>query len=122
MFMTKHKFVHSTARDGLEALEKYKAAAENQPFRTIFMDISMPNMDGMTSTRHIRAFERENGLPSASIIMLTGLGSASVHQQAHSCGANLLLTKPVRLKELGRILAEINEQGLRRRLSTSGGS
>lgn len=67
----------------------------------------MPVMDGLTSTRHIRSFEHENNRPPCSIIVLTGLGSASVQQEAYSSGANLLLVKPVRLKEIGRILAEV---------------
>jgi CheY-like chemotaxis protein len=79
----------------------------------------MPKMDGLTSTRHIRAFEREHNLPPAAIIMLTGLGSASVQQEAYSSGANMLLTKPVRLRELGRILSEMKEKGVRRRLSSA---
>jgi CheY-like chemotaxis protein len=70
----------------------------------------MPIMDGLTSTRNIRTFEHENNMPQCSIIVLTGLGSASVQQEAYSSGANLLLVKPVRLKEIGRILAELNEE------------
>jgi len=66
----------------------------------------MPVMDGLTSTRLIRAFERETDMRPATIIVLTGLGSASIQQEAYSSGANLLLTKPVRLKELGKVLAD----------------
>jgi CheY-like chemotaxis protein len=65
----------------------------------------MPRMDGLQATRRIRAYERESNLTPCTIIMLTGLGSASVQQEAHSSGADLLLTKPVRLKELGTLLA-----------------
>jgi hypothetical protein len=36
MFMNKHNFTYSVARDGLEAFETYKASASS-PFRTIFM-------------------------------------------------------------------------------------
>jgi CheY-like chemotaxis protein len=64
-------------------------------------------MDGLESTRHIRAFERENGIAPATIIMLTGLGSSAIQQEAHSSGADLLLTKPVRLKELSKLLAQL---------------
>jgi DNA-binding response OmpR family regulator len=38
------------------------------------------------------------------IIVLTGLGSASVRQEAYSSGADLVLVKPVKLGELGAIL------------------
>lgn len=74
------------------------------PFDFIFMDISMPRMDGLESTRHIRAHERALSLRSTTIIALTGLASASAQQEAFSSGIDLFLTKPVRLKELGSIL------------------
>ncbi|KAF2431780.1 hypothetical protein EJ08DRAFT_733146 [Tothia fuscella] len=37
MFMKKNDFSHTTASDGLEALEKYKASTQTQPFKTILM-------------------------------------------------------------------------------------
>jgi CheY-like chemotaxis protein len=64
----------------------------------------MPVMDGLASTRHIRDFEVQNNLPPCTIIVLTGLGSASMRQEAYSSGANLVLVKPVKLGELGAIL------------------
>ncbi|KAE9983508.1 hypothetical protein EG328_009848 [Venturia inaequalis] len=105
MYCKKNKYAYATATDGLEAYDTYRNA--KVPFKTVFMDVSMPTMDGLTSTRNIRTFEHENRLPPCSIIVLTGLGSASVQQEAYSSGANLLLVKPVRLKEIGRVLAEV---------------
>jgi CheY-like chemotaxis protein len=64
----------------------------------------MPVMDGLASTRHIRVFELQNNLAPCMIIVLTGLGSASVRQEAYSSGANLVLVKPVKLGELGAVL------------------
>lgn len=66
----------------------------------------MPVMDGLEATRHIRAYEKQNGWEPALVIALTGLGSAKKQQEAFASGIDLFLTKPVPLKELGHILDE----------------
>lgn len=64
----------------------------------------MPVMDGLESARLIRAHERQQGLPPALIIALTGLASAKTQQEAYASGIDLFLSKPVPLKELGGVL------------------
>jgi CheY-like chemotaxis protein len=105
-FMRKLGYNYDTATDGLQALEKYKAAAAEGKFEFVLMDISMPVMDGLVSTREIRAFERKNSLlDSPSIIIaLTGLASAKAQQEAFASGVNLFLTKPIMLKTLMSLL------------------
>ena len=69
------------------------------------MDINMPIMDGMEATREIRKLEQ--GRPRrrrAMIIALTGLGSATSQKDAFDSGVDMFLTKPVRLKDLRKIL------------------
>ena len=73
------------------------------------MDINMPVLNGFEATRMIRAFEQQHGLRPAHIIALTGLGSASAQQEAYGSGVDLFLTKPVRLKELTKLLIEIRK-------------
>ena len=72
--------------------------------RVILMDINMPVLNGFEATRQIRGFEKLKGIEPATIIALTGLGSASAQQEAFSSGFDMFLTKPVRLKELTKIL------------------
>lgn len=66
----------------------------------------MPIMDGIEATRRIRSMERDRQQKPAMIIALTGLGSATSQQEAFSSGVNLYLTKPVRFKDLRKILSE----------------
>lgn len=115
-----------TATDGAQAVEAYKSACQQgnsvasdsekgvtespkyvgKP-QVVLMDINMPVLDGFEATRMIRAFERQHSLQPAHVIALTGLGSASAQQEAFSSGVDLFLTKPVRLKELTKVLDEI---------------
>jgi len=101
----KHDYV--TAEDGVEAVEAFcsnqKEAATKFDF--VCMDISMPRMDGLEATRRIRSFEHSNGMQASKIIALTGLASAEAQQEAFSSGVDQFMTKPVRLKELGEVLA-----------------
>jgi CheY-like chemotaxis protein len=104
--MKKLGHAFETAADGKQAYDVVREGAGR--FKCIFMDISMPVMDGFESTRLIRAFEREQQLPRSHVFALTGLASESAQQEAFACGIDLFLTKPVKLKELNRILEERN--------------
>lgn len=54
-----------TACNGLDAVAAVQAAPK--PFDIIFMDISMPEMNGFEATRAIRKIERERGLTRQEI-------------------------------------------------------
>jgi len=98
-----------TATNGQDALEKYIAASEaGTRIALIFMDISMPVMDGFASTREIRAFEKKSGMKRrlrSRIVALTGLASAQAQHEIESCGFDLYLRKPVNLKTVREILS-----------------
>ena len=53
-----------TANNGLEALKKVEEAFENKycSYGLIFMDLSMPVMDGFEASKQIRQFIRRNGI------------------------------------------------------------
>lgn len=81
-----------------------------QPFTHILMDLSMPVMDGLTSTRRIRALEVERGVkPAAMIIALTGLASAEAQDDALLAGINKFLVKPVKFGELKGLLKGVSK-------------
>jgi CheY-like chemotaxis protein len=101
----KHDYV--TAEDGVEAVEAFcsRQREASTKFDFVCMDISMPRMDGLEATRRIRSFEQSNGMEASKVIALTGLASAEAQQEAFSSGVDQFMTKPVRLKELGEVLA-----------------
>lgn len=103
-YMKKLKCAYNTAADGQDAVDTFCRAPPPGRYQVIFMDISMPRLNGFEATRQIRAFERETHLPPAAIFALSGLASAEAQQEAFASGIDLFLAKPVRLKELSSIL------------------
>jgi CheY-like chemotaxis protein len=66
--------------------------------------MSMPVMDGMTSTRAIRQYEQAYSVPRCYIVALTGLASNSARLEAWNSGIDQYMTKPVNFKRLAEIL------------------
>ena len=81
------------ASDGEEALEKLAA----NPVNVLLLDVAMPNMDGFTLLRHVRAMPDYQALP---IIMLTASNDEVKRAKALNAGANLFLNKLVKPSEL----------------------
>ena len=81
----------------------------------IFMDMSMPVMNGFEATRAIRPLERDSdGRNPAIIIALTGLSSSRDESDALASGVDLFLTKPVSFREVSRLLGEWERDGMER--------
>ncbi|KAI2790251.1 hypothetical protein POX_d05759 [Penicillium oxalicum] len=101
-YMRKIGCSYDTASNGLIALEKYKASPRRFDF--VLMDISMPVMDGLTSTSKIRQHEKEQNLESSCILAVTGVASDNMQQQALAAGINDYLIKPLSLRGLRKIM------------------
>ncbi|TVY35456.1 Hybrid signal transduction histidine kinase B [Lachnellula subtilissima] len=99
-----------TAVNGLEALHRFEE--EPLSFKVIFMDLAMPVMDGLTSSRRIRAHESNNNIPRTRIVALTCFSSAEYQRDAALSGIDIFLIKPVPMKTLKPILEmEPNDVG-----------
>ncbi len=88
------------ARDGREAVEITKV---HQP-ELILMDIQMPFMDGLEAIRQIRL---DSSLAEIPIIALTALAMTGDREKCLEAGANDYLTKPVKLKQLVKIIQQL---------------
>lgn len=82
-----------TAMDGLQAVE---LACREHP-DLILMDIQLPQMDGLQAIQTIR---QEPDLQATPIIALTALAMPGDKEKCLAVGADLYLSKPVRLREL----------------------
>ncbi|KAJ5135210.1 CheY-like superfamily [Penicillium bovifimosum] len=79
----------------------------------IFMDLSMPVMDGFEATRAIRAIEKEReGCVPATIIAFTGLSSSRDETKALDSGVDVFLTKPVSFKAVSRLIDDWDRKHL----------
>lgn len=103
-YMKKLNYKYNTASNGQEAVDTFIQSPAGR-YSCVFMDISMPVMDGFEATRRIRTFERETRAPKpAAIFALSGLASADAQKEAFASGIDLFLSKPVKLKELSSFL------------------
>lgn len=85
-----------TASNGLEAM----AIFQNEHIHLVIMDIMMPHMDGLETTRRMR---QESHVP---IIILTAMDEEADKIRAFDLGADDYLTKPFGVGELlGRVKA-----------------
>ncbi len=84
--------------NGLEALEN----ASRLSYDIIFMDVSMPVMDGLEATKKIRELEsRAAALP---IVALTAHAMAGDRERCLVAGMNDVVTKPVQPQALAEVL------------------
>jgi len=73
------------AQDGAQAIEKYK---ELEP-DLVTMDITMPEMDGITALKEIKAIN-----PDAKVIMCSAMGQQAMVIDAIQAGAKDFIVKP----------------------------
>ena len=79
------------AINGREAIDKIRDGAGKSSFDIILMDIQMPVLDGIKTTRTIRKDNRLLGLP---IIAMTGEKLSGEKEKALKAGMNDNITKP----------------------------
>ena len=89
------------AGDGEEALE---ALAEEAPFDLVLMDIMMPGIDGLETTRRLRASERRRALP---VIALSAKAAPEDRTECLKAGADDFLAKPVGPEDLLQALRRV---------------
>ncbi len=73
------------AEDGLKAIDKFKELKPD----LVTMDITMPEMDGITAVKEIRKID-----PDATIIMCSAMGQQAMVIDAIQAGAKDFVVKP----------------------------
>lgn len=88
-----------TASSGKEAI----AMVGQKPYTLIFMDVRMPDMDGLEATRIIRS---TTSTEHPRIIAVTAFSSQAVLDECMETGMDGFLLKPLLLDKLASVLAE----------------
>jgi CheY-like chemotaxis protein len=86
--------------NGLEAIE----ALERQPYDVVLMDVQMPEMDGLETTRRICASWPQTHRPR--IIAMTANAMQGDREAYLAAGMDDYVVKPIRVEELARALRE----------------
>ena len=87
--------VAEVVEDGAQALE----AVTNTRFDAVLMDVHMPVMDGLTSTRAIRALPQPDRR-EIPIVAVTANAVAEDQARFLDAGFSSILIKPVRIQAL----------------------
>lgn len=86
------------ARDGREGIEMFKTFAPD----VVFMDISMPIIDGLEATESIINFN-----PNAKIIILSSTGDEETILKAKNLGVSGFLKKPFDDSDIKNVISSI---------------
>lgn len=96
--LTKNGFeVVGEANDGTQAIEKFKDLKPD----LVTMDITMPEMDGITALKEIRSLD-----PNARVIMCSAMGQQAMVIDAIQAGAKDFIVKPF---QSDRVIEAINK-------------
>ncbi len=89
------------AEDGQQAVDKYKA--ENPTL--VFMDIIMPEKNGVDALSEIMAFDS-----NAKVVMASSVGTQKNLKDAIVAGAYDFLQKPIETADIARIVKKASQQ------------
>lgn len=95
------------ANNGLEALEQLAG----NDYDVVFMDVQMPEMDGMTATARIREDEKTSG-KHIPIIAMTAHAMQGDREKCLEGGMDEYVSKPIRRKDLKAVIERITERFL----------
>jgi PAS domain S-box-containing protein len=96
---------HAEAENAVRAVDMLRAArAEGDPFRVAITDMQMPDTDGESLGRAIKA---DSGLRDTHLVMMSSLGKRGDAKRLKDIGFSAYLTKPVKQSQLYDCLAMV---------------
>ena len=93
------------ANNGLEALQKL----EPNSYHLVFMDVQMPEMDGITATQRIRESEA-GGDRHIPVVAMTAHAMQGDQERCLEAGMDDYISKPIRRKALAALLEKVAQR------------
>lgn len=103
MFLKELGYRCDVATCGMEALTLF----QENVYSLIIMDLNMPQMCGLETTRRIRESEKKRSLSPTPILATTGYATDEDRDMCFSEGMNEYLSKPFRLADLQLKMQEL---------------
>ena len=96
-------------KDALDLFDKSLQDNSHGTYKIIFMDVNMPVMDGIESTKQIRLLEEDRN-DKAFIVGVTANMDTSIRKECLNEGMNLFKTKPFEYSDLKQVVNSVKEQ------------
>jgi two-component system, cell cycle response regulator DivK len=106
LYLTQCGFAVLTVTDGEEAVQ---AALESRP-DVIVLDLSMPRLDGIAATKHVKSHPETRHIP---VIVVTGFPHRAAQRGALEAGADVFLGKPCLPEDLARHVQRLIDRSRR---------
>jgi len=103
--LTKMGHSVTVAKDGLEAVSKW----QQDTFDLIFMDVQMPELDGLDATRRIREKERVRG-ERIPIIAVTAHAMSGDREHCIEAGMDDYVSKPIQRSDLAQVIERYEQR------------
>lgn len=100
----------TVAENGIEALD----ALRGQDFDIVFMDVQMPEMDGLEATRRIRAGEAGESGRKVPIVATTAFAVAGDKEQCLEAGMDGYVMKPLASSQIIDAMARYSGKAVRK--------
>jgi len=99
------KMQKGSAANGFEALELLRAAVrEGKPYDVALLDMQMPEMDGLTLARAIKA---DPAIAPTRLIILTSMGRSHAQHELKAAGVDAYIVKPVKQSRMFDCLVNV---------------
>lgn len=92
----------SVVSSGTEAIDAFRREA----FDVIFMDMEMPDVDGLEATKSIREIEREQG-GHIPIVAMTAHAFSEAREKCINAGMDDYVAKPIQLETVAEVIKRV---------------
>ncbi len=113
--LKKYQIEPMVVNDGLQALHAIQQQTES--FDVVFMDCEMPNMDGYTATRQIRAWEQQHRMNEVLIYGVSAHALSEYQQRGLAAGMNKFMVKPLKQQDLLQALTQVMAHKMKQKLA-----